>query len=111
MTTPNGDDTRNDAIKPNRIKPNRSSRYRSKLVPENPYGLTAEELHIIKELAAAGERQFELAARLNKHPGTINGHLWNIYAKMGVHNEAAAAVKWIREQEIPPLLSRWPSLQ
>lgn len=80
------------------------SRYASHYYENSPYGLSPQELMVIEALAEHGEPQTVLAKRLGyKSVAGVNGHLWNIYWKMEVHTAAEAAVKWIREQEIPYL--------
>jgi DNA-binding NarL/FixJ family response regulator len=82
------------------------SKYHSHDDPSNPYGLTSGELTVVKALAERGETQHALALRLHYSKGSINTHLWNAYRKMRVNSASEAAVKWIREQEIPLIASR-----
>lgn len=85
------------------MRHNEPSPHASGHYAELPYGLTPTELYIVHQLSLHGETQTQLALRLHYTRSGINHHLWNIYRKMGVHHAAAAAVKWIREQEIPSL--------
>lgn len=87
----------------NRHEHKQGSKHHSNHDPRNPYGLTAQEVMVIVALAEKGETQTDLAARFHYSRSNMNFHLWNIYWKMEVHSAAEAAVKWIREQEIPSL--------
>ncbi len=54
-----------------------------------PGGLTARQAEILG-LLAAGLSNRDLAARLSLSAGTVERHLANLYAKLGVHNRVAA---------------------
>jgi DNA-binding NarL/FixJ family response regulator len=54
-----------------------------------PAGLTARELEVLR-LVAAGLSNAEIAERLYLSPNTVSAHITNIFAKLGVHNRAAA---------------------
>ena len=54
-----------------------------------PAGLTAREVEVLR-LVAAGLSNAEIAERLFLSPSTVKAHVANIFAKIGVHNRAAA---------------------
>jgi DNA-binding CsgD family transcriptional regulator len=60
--------------------------------PDDLDRLTAREAEIL-ELVAAGLTNAAIAERLWVSPGTVKKHLENVYAKLGVANRAAAAVR------------------
>jgi DNA-binding CsgD family transcriptional regulator len=60
--------------------------------PDDLERLTAREAEIL-ELVAAGLTNTAIAERLWISPGTVKKHLENIYAKLGVANRAAAAIR------------------
>jgi DNA-binding CsgD family transcriptional regulator len=56
-----------------------------------PGGLTDREVEVLR-LVARGRTNKEMAARLYLSAKTVGRHVENIYAKIGVHSRAAAAV-------------------
>lgn len=62
--------------------------------------LTARELEVLRQLAD-GLSNKEIAGRLNLSPRTINFHLDNIYAKLGVKSRTEALVKAIKRGLLP----------
>jgi DNA-binding NarL/FixJ family response regulator len=54
-----------------------------------PAGLTAREVEVLR-LMAAGLSNAEIAERLFLSPRTVKAHVANSFAKIGVHNRAAA---------------------
>jgi DNA-binding NarL/FixJ family response regulator len=54
-----------------------------------PTGLTAREVEVLR-LVAAGLSNAQIAERLFLSPKTVKVHIVNIFAKLGVHNRAAA---------------------
>jgi DNA-binding NarL/FixJ family response regulator len=54
-----------------------------------PAGLSAREVEVLR-LVAAGLSNVRIAERLFLSPNTVRVHLANIFAKIGVHNRAAA---------------------
>jgi DNA-binding NarL/FixJ family response regulator len=59
--------------------------------PAWPGGLSAREVEVLR-LIARGRTNREVAARLSVSGKTVGRHVENIYAKLGVHGRAAAAV-------------------
>ena len=55
----------------------------------DPSSLTAREMEVLR-LVAAGLRNDEIANRLSLSSRTVKVHVANIFAKIGVHNRAAA---------------------
>lgn len=55
-------------------------------------GLTKREAEVLA-LAASGKSNREIAAALALAPGTVKKHLDRIYAKLGVHHRAEAAMR------------------
>lgn len=70
---------------------------RSRLAEDsNRFGLTGRELEVLA-LLAGGQRNQEIAASLTVTSGTVNRHVENIFAKMGVNNRTEAVVFGVRE--------------
>jgi DNA-binding NarL/FixJ family response regulator len=57
---------------------------------DNPQGLSAREIEIVS-LIAAGLSNSAIATRLVLSTRTVERHIENIYAKLGVHGRAARA--------------------
>jgi DNA-binding NarL/FixJ family response regulator len=57
--------------------------------PENRHGLSARELEVLRLVAAGGSNK-AIAAELVLSEKTIERHLSNIFAKLGVSSRAAA---------------------
>ncbi len=60
--------------------------------PARDYGLTAREREILRWLAA-GKSNAEIAAILAIRPRTVHKHLEHVFAKLGVENRTAAALR------------------
>jgi DNA-binding CsgD family transcriptional regulator len=63
--------------------------------PDGSASLTRRELELLR-LAADGLDGPGLAQKLSVSPSTVRTHFENIYAKLGVHNRAAAIAKALR---------------
>lgn len=59
--------------------------------PSWPRGLSEREVEVLR-LIARGRTNREVATRLSVSGKTVGRHVENIYAKLGVHSRAAAAV-------------------
>jgi DNA-binding CsgD family transcriptional regulator len=68
--------------------------------PSYPDGLTAREVEIL-QLLAAGQTNRAMAATLVVSVPTIERHLANIYAKLGVSGRAEAAAYAVRHALVP----------
>jgi DNA-binding CsgD family transcriptional regulator len=66
-------------------------------VPAGAGGLTGRELQVLR-LVAAGETNKAIAAELFLSERTVDRHLSNIYAKLGVSSRAAATAKGYRHR-------------
>jgi predicted ATPase/DNA-binding CsgD family transcriptional regulator len=64
--------------------------------PVDHYGLTARECEVLQELVA-GRSDREIAETLFIGQRTVQTHVSNLLAKLGVHNRAEAAVAAVRE--------------
>jgi len=62
----------------------------------NRFALTARELEVLA-LVAQGSRNHQIASALTLTTGTVNRHLQNIFAKMGVGNRAEAVAKAVQD--------------
>ena len=69
--------------------------------PAYPDGLTGREVEVLR-LIAAGKSNREIAAELVLSIGTVERHIFNIYAKINAHGRAAATTYAIRHQLIDP---------
>jgi DNA-binding CsgD family transcriptional regulator len=65
----------------------------------DPHGLTARELEVLR-LVAAGDTNKEIAAALVLSNRTVDRHLSNIFAKLGVSSRAAATAYAYQHQLI-----------
>lgn len=63
--------------------------------------LTARQAEILR-LVSLGRTSKEIAAELEIGERTVNWHLANIYAKLGVDNRTEAAVLAVEQKLIPP---------
>jgi DNA-binding NarL/FixJ family response regulator len=59
--------------------------------PSPASGLTRRETEVLR-LLAAGQSNKEIATHLQLSVATVERHVANVYAKLGVHTRAAAAV-------------------
>jgi DNA-binding NarL/FixJ family response regulator len=66
-------------------------------VGEAPDGLTARECHVL-QLVAKGHRNSEIAAELFLSEATVQRHVANIYAKLGVRNRAEATAYALKQR-------------
>jgi DNA-binding CsgD family transcriptional regulator len=66
---------------------------RASLQPGSP--LTPRELEVL-ELAAEGNTRVMIAGRLRVSPATVRTHFEHIFAKLGVHDRAAAVAQAMR---------------
>lgn len=69
--------------------------------PGNRFGLTGRELEVLA-LVAGGHRNSEIAEVLMISHRTVERHLDNIFAKMGVDTRTEAVVKAVQEGLIEP---------
>jgi HD-GYP domain-containing protein (c-di-GMP phosphodiesterase class II) len=65
--------------------------HRARRRPEQPAGLTARELEVLR-LLAHGLSTKEIAARLTLSPKTAGNHIEHIYSKIAVSNRAAVCL-------------------
>src|SRR4029079_12481429 len=65
--------------------------------PENPFGLTTRERDVLR-LLAEGKSDREIADTLFIGTRTVETHVSNLIAKLGVHNRTEAAALATREQ-------------
>lgn len=75
----------------------RADRALESLRPSGRDGLTEREVDIVK-LVAAGRSNKEIAAELDLSPRTVERHLVNAYAKLGVRNRAEATAYVFRAE-------------
>lgn len=68
---------------------------------DNPVQLTEREREVV-ELLAEGLSNKEIARRLALSPRTVNFHLDNLYAKLGVHSRTEAAIHALRRGWVWP---------
>jgi DNA-binding CsgD family transcriptional regulator len=66
--------------------------------PENPGGLSAREVDVLR-LAARGLTSRQIGDRLFISPKTTDHHIQHIYNKIGVSTRAAAAL-WAMQQGV-----------
>jgi DNA-binding NarL/FixJ family response regulator len=65
--------------------------------PEDAYGLSPRELEVLR-LVASGETNKGIAAALVLSERTVDRHVSNIYAKLGVSSRAAATAYAYEQQ-------------
>jgi DNA-binding NarL/FixJ family response regulator len=66
-----------------------------------PGGLSDREVDVLR-LVARGRSNRQLAAELQLSVKTVGRHVENIYAKLGVHTRAAAAVYAMQHRLLDP---------
>jgi pimeloyl-ACP methyl ester carboxylesterase/DNA-binding CsgD family transcriptional regulator len=66
-----------------------SNGYHEPTEPARPVPLTRQQLHVL-ELIAAGKSSRAIAADLVLSERTVQRHIGNVYAKLGIHNRAEA---------------------
>lgn len=71
------------------------------------YGLTERERDIAR-LVVAGQSNKEVAATLWLSPWTVQDHLKNIFAKLGVHSRAELGARMFFDQYLPRVMTAEP---
>lgn len=92
------------------IKPEALGRASIPSIDGNRFGLTERELEVLR-LVAQGSRNSEIAEALTLSHRTVERHLENSFAKMGVSNRAQAVVQAAQEGLVGPLAQSPRNLQ